>query len=108
MIQGVEWNGPLFFQLRIKRTGQREYLVISNRLPRFAIRACFTPRPAADAGSLQEFLFPKSCSRRKKKISAPLFQEGSRRLERILSEDASLERRMGLNPDLRNGTLTLV
>src|SRR5207244_8513640 len=39
--QGVECVDPTFSRSRIKRRGQRENVAISNRLPRFRIRACF-------------------------------------------------------------------
>jgi len=42
-IQGAEQNGPPFSKLQIKRRGQREKVAISNRLPRFLIRACSAP-----------------------------------------------------------------
>src|SRR5947209_9331003 len=42
-IQGAEQNGRPFSKLQIKRRGQREKVAISNRLPRFRIRACSAP-----------------------------------------------------------------
>src|SRR5206468_7276112 len=39
-LQGVECVDPTFSRSRIKRRGQREKVAISNRLPRFRIRAC--------------------------------------------------------------------
>ena len=37
-LQGPEWIDPTFSRSRIKRRGQREKVVISNRLPRFQIK----------------------------------------------------------------------
>jgi len=39
-LQGPECVDPTFSRSRIKRRGQREKVAISNRLPRFRIRAC--------------------------------------------------------------------
>src|SRR5437870_9668122 len=39
-LQGPECIDPAFSRSRIKRRGQREKVAISNRLPRFRIRAC--------------------------------------------------------------------
>src|SRR5207237_2436216 len=38
-LQGVECVDPTFSRSRIKRRGQREKVAISNRLPRFPIKA---------------------------------------------------------------------
>src|SRR5207302_8330661 len=39
-LQAPECVDPTFSRSRIKRRGQREKVAISNRLPRFRIRAC--------------------------------------------------------------------
>ena len=44
---------------------------------------------------------------RKARIVVPLFPESSCQLERFSGEESVLGRRIGLDDDLRNGTLTL-
>ncbi len=48
-LQGPEWIDPTFSRSRIKRRDQREKVAISNRLPRFRIRAHFAPIPLLDS-----------------------------------------------------------